>query len=378
MFSARRGASGTGLYRSASDPYPPRASVSNGSPAARPSRWLAFACALATLCSGVLVPEGSAWSAQPLALDSRGTSFPSRALRIVVPFPPGASTDSIARILVDPIERHLGARVVIENRSGAGGNIGAEAVVRSIPDGHTWLLGTAGLLTINAFMYPNMSFDPAMALAPVTLVARVPYVLVVNPALPVTSLPSFVEFAVRRPWILNYGSAGNGSTIHLGAELFKALTNARIVHIPYRGGAPAIQDLMGGHIQMMFSSVPLAYPHVDSGRLRALAVTSPARALHLPGVPTVSEAGMPELEFTGWFALLVPMRTPQRIVTWLNHELVTVLSGAETRSHLEAIGAEPESSTALRVYELIRRDTDRWQRIIRSAKIRPDWEDYPQ
>jgi tripartite-type tricarboxylate transporter receptor subunit TctC len=297
---------------------------------------------------------------------------------MVVPFPPGASTDTIGRIIAEPIERHFGARMAIENRSGAGGNIGAETVVRSIPDGHTWLLGTAGLLTINALIYPNMSFDPALALAPVTLVARVPYVLVVHPALPVTSLPGFVEFAARRPWILNYGSAGNGSTIHLGAELFKSLTDTKLVHVPYRGGAPAIQDLMGGHIQMMFSSVPLAHPYVDAGRLRALAVTSPSRALHLPAVPTVAEAGMPELEFIGWFALLVPMRTPQRIVTWLNHELMSVLSAADTRSRLEAIGAEPETSTPLRVYELMRRDTERWQRIIRSARVRPDWEDYPQ
>jgi tripartite-type tricarboxylate transporter receptor subunit TctC len=336
---------------------------------------LAPACAL-VLAIWLTAALGAA-PVQPLPLERRDEVFPSRTLRVVVPFPPGASTDSIARIIAEPIEQHLGARVTIENRSGAGGNIGAETVVRAPPDGHTWLLGTAGLLTINALMYPSMSFDPALALSPLTLVARVPYVLVVHPSLPVTSLSGFVEFAVRRPWILNYGSAGNGSTIHLGAELFKSLTDAKIVHIPYRGGAPALNDLMGGHIHMMFSSVPLAYPYVDSGRLRALAVTSPNRALHLPGVPTVAEAGMAALEFTGWFALLVPVRTPQRVVTWLNQELVAVLSREEARSRIEAIGAEPATSTPLRVHELMRRDTDRWQRIIRSAKIKPDWEDFP-
>ena len=320
----------------------------------------------------------AASAASTLPLDRAGAVYPSRALRIVVPFPPGASTDSIARILADPVERRFGVGVHIDNRSGAGGNIGAETVVRAIPDGHTWLLGTAGLLTINALIYPNMSFDPALALSPVTLVARVPYVLVVHPSLPVRSLKSLVEFASRRPWLLNYGSAGNGSTIHLGAELFKALTDTKIVHIPYRGGAPALSDLMGGHIHMMFSSVPLAHPHVDAGRLRALVVTSSTRALHLPAVPTVHEAGMPALEFTGWFALLVPTPTPARIVTWLNQELVALLSDADVRFRLEAIGAEPASSTTLQVYELMRRDTDRWQRIIRSAKVKPDWEDYPQ
>ena len=316
-------------------------------------------------------------AASPLMLD-RGAVYPSRAIRIVVPFPPGASTDSIARLLAEPIERRLGARVNVENRSGAGGNIGAETVVRSMPDGHTWLLATAGLLTINSLIYPNMTFDPALALAPVTLVARVPYVLVIHPSLPVRSLSGLIEFASRRPWLLNYGSAGNGSTIHLGAELFKALTDTKIVHIPYRGGAPAISDLMGGHIHMMFSSVPLAHPHVDSGRLRALAVTSDTRALHLPAVPTVQEAGMPELEFTGWFAFMVPTQTPQRVVTWLNNELVSLLTSEDARLKLEGIGAEPASSAPLRVYELMRRDADRWQRIIRSAKIKPDWEDLPQ
>jgi tripartite-type tricarboxylate transporter receptor subunit TctC len=317
-------------------------------------------------------------AAAPLVLERDAAPYPSRSIRLLVPFPPGASTDSIARIIADPIESHLGVRVNIENRSGAGGNIGAEAVVRAPSDGHTWLLGTAGLLAINALLYPTMTFDPAIALVPVTLVAHVPYVLVVHPSLPVNSLSAFIRFAERRPWILNYGSAGTGSTVHLGAELFKALTQTKIVHIPYRGGAPALSDLMGGHLHMMFSSVPLAYPHVDSGRLRALVVTSPQRALHLPGVPTVHEAELPGLEFTGWFALLVPMRTPQRIVSWLNHELVTALSSAGVRSRIESIGAEPATSTPLRVYEMMRRDTDRWQRIIRSARIKPDWEDYPQ
>jgi len=297
---------------------------------------------------------------------------------MVVPFPPGASTDIIARMLAERFEETLGRRISIENRSGAGGNVGAEAVVRAPPDGHTWLIGTAGLLTINPSIYPTMSFDPAFALTPVTLVARVPYVLAVHPNLRVRTVPELIEFVRRRPWIFNYGSAGNGSAIHLGTELFKAVTDTKIVHIPYRGGAPAISELMGGHIQIMFVSTPLALQYIDSGRLRFLAVSTRERAAALPSIPTLIEAGVPDFEFSGWFAMLLPGRTPTRIVTWLNHEMVTALAQPEIRARLEAIGAQPETSTPVQVHELMRRDAARWQRVIQEAKVKPDWEDYPQ
>lgn len=313
-----------------------------------------------------------------LLLERKDEPFPSRLIRIVVPFPPGASTDTIARIVAEPIEARLGTRVTIENRSGAGGNVGAEAVLRNLPDGHTWLLGTAGLMSINTHLYPTLKFDPALAFAPVTLLAHVPYVLVINPHLPPRSVPALVEFASRRPWILNYGSAGSGSTLHLAAELFKGMTDVRMVHIAYRGGAPAIGELVGGHIHMMFGSVPLTLPYVTSGRLRALAVTSAARSIHLPHVPTMIESGLPEFEFTGWFGLFVPIQTPARIVPWLNQELVAALSARDLRARLELIGAEPATSTPAQVHELIRRDSVRWQRVIRANNVKPDWEDFPQ
>lgn len=324
---------------------------------------------------------GNAFGAQAgasrLVLE-RNETYPSRLIRIVVPFPPGASTDTIARLIAEPIESRLGTRVTTENRSGAGGNIGAESVLRSVPDGHTWLLGTAGLMSINALLYPTMRFDPALAFAPVTLLAQVPYVLVINAHLPPRSVAALVEFASRRPWLLNYGSAGSGSTLHLAAELFKSSTDTKIVHIAYRGGAPAIRELVGGHIHMMFGSVPLVLPYVESGRVRALAVSSGSRSLHLPAVPTMQEAGLPDFEFTGWFGLFVPIQTPPRIIAWLNQELIAALSEREFRIKLEAIGAEPATSTPMQVHELIRRDTQRWQRVIRSNNIKPDWEDFPQ
>ena len=303
--------------------------------------------------------------------------FPSRSIRIVVPFPPGASTDAIARIIAEPIADLLGQSVFIDNRSGAGGNVGAEAALRAPADGHTWLLSTAGILTINALIYPAMSFDPASAFAPITMVARVPYVLVVHPSIPVRSVEALIEFARRRPGLLNYGSAGNGSTVHLGLEMFKAMSGTKIVHIPYRGGAPAMNDLLGGHIHMMFNSVPLALPYVSAGRIRPLAVSSRERAPALPEVPTMHEAGISDFEFMGWFALLAPLKTAQRTVYWLNSELGALLSTPEVRLRLTAIGTQPVISTPGQVYEQITRDSARWQRVVRAAKIKPDWEDFP-
>lgn len=313
-----------------------------------------------------------------LPLEGRNEVFPARIIRMVVPFPPGAGTDTVARIVAEPIEARLGTRVTSENRAGAAGNIAADMVLRSAPDGHTWLVGTPGLMTINALLYPTMKFDPALAFAPVTQLAQVPFVLVINPYLPPRSVTSFIEFASRRPWILNFGSAGSGSTLHLAAELFKSVTRTRIVHIAYRGGAPAITELVGGHIQMMFGSVPLVVPYVDAGRLRALGVTGAARSLHLPAVPTLEESGVPQFDFTGWFGLFVPTQTPRRIVAWLNEEIVAALSTRETRARLFSIGAEPATSTATQLHELIRRDAERWERVVRSNNVKPDWEDFPQ
>ena len=309
-----------------------------------------------------------------LQIEGQG-SFPSRSIRIIVPFPPGASTDAIARIIAEPVSDLFGQAVFIDNRSGAGGNVGAEAALRAPADGHTWLLSTAGILTINALIYPAMSFDPATAFAPITMVARVPYVLVVHPSIPVRSVESLIDFARRRPGLLNYGSAGNGSTVHLGLEMFKSMSGTKIVHVPYRGGAPAMNDLIGGHIHMMFNSVPLALPYVSSGRIRPLAVSSRQRTEALPELPTMHEAGVRDFEFTGWFALMASMRTTQRIVYWLNSELAAMLNMPEVRGRLAAIGTQPVTSTPGQVYEQITRDNARWRDVVRIAKVKPDWQE---
>jgi tripartite-type tricarboxylate transporter receptor subunit TctC len=339
-----------------------------------------LAAASAALSCIVLAATLCAHAAQaPRRLLTEGQApFPNRAIRIVVPFPPGASTDAIARIIAEPISDGLGQSVFVDNRSGAGGNVGAESAMRAPADGHHWILSTAGILTINPQIYSSMSFDPVRVFSPIILIARVPYVLVVHPSVPVRSVTELIHFARRRPGVLNYGSAGNGSTVHLGAEMFKALSGTMIVHIPYRGGAPAMNDLLGGHLHLMFNSVPLAQPYVLAGRVRPLAVTSRSRAAVLPDLPTMAEAGLPGLEFSGWFALLAPVKTAQRLITWLNTELTEILAATEPRRRLRAIGVEPASSTPGEVYELITRDTERWRDVIRRANIKPDWQDFPQ
>jgi tripartite-type tricarboxylate transporter receptor subunit TctC len=326
-------------------------------------------CAAALACVLAAVPQPV--RAVPLQLEG-GASYPTRVVRLIVPFPPGATTDSIARILALGLGDLIGRNMVIDNRGGAGGTIGTGIAARATADGHTLLVGTLGTLAINPFLYPRMDHDPGKDLAPISLLAAVPNVLVVNADMHVYSLAELIRYARRRPGELNYGSAGNGSSLHLGAELFKSLTGVMITHVPYRGGAPALTELLGGHIQMMFNGVPLALPHVTSGKLRALAVTGERRSPALLDVPTMSEAGLPGFEFTNWFALLAPARTPFRTIDWLSSEVTAMLSHGDTRERLAVIGAEPCGSAPGELAELIRRESGRWSRVIRSAGIKPD------
>jgi len=332
---------------------------------------LAAVCTLVAAL-GPSSPLQAAEEPRTLAIGKDGR-FPAKPIRLVVPFPPGASTDTIARILANRLGEAFSQSVLVDNRGGAGGNIGTEIVTRAAPDGYTWLLGTAGTMTINPSLYPHMKLDPMRMLAPVTLLAEVPNVLVVHPAVPVRSVQMLVEYARRRPGELNYGSAGNGSSVHLGAELFKSLTGTQMVHVPYRGGAPALSDLLGGHIQLMFNSVPLALPYIQSFRVRALAVTSARRSPVLPDVPSMREAGLDTFDFMGWFAVLLPAQTPARMIDWLNSEITATLGSTDLRQRLLAIGATPVNSSPGQLGDLIRRDTTRWAAVIREAGIKPDW-----
>jgi tripartite-type tricarboxylate transporter receptor subunit TctC len=331
----------------------------------------AGAIAAAAIAAIVVLAAGDSRAARTLPLGRDGY-FPSKAIRLVVPFPPGASTDTIARVLANKLGDAFGQAVLVDNRGGAGGNIGTELVTRSAPDGYTWLLGTAGTMTMNPSLYPHMKLDPMAMLAPVTIVAEVPNVLVVNPGVPVRSVQQLIEYARRRPGELTYGSAGNGSSVHLGAELFKSLTGTQMLHVPYRGGAPAINDLLGGHINLMFNSVPLALPYIQSARVRALAVTSARRSAVLPDVPSMQEAGLDDFDFMGWFSVMLPANPHFRLVDWLNSEIAATLGAADLRQRLLAIGVTPVNSSPGNLGELIRRETARWAVVIREAGIKPD------
>jgi tripartite-type tricarboxylate transporter receptor subunit TctC len=317
---------------------------------------LAFAC-------------GAQCATLPLAGER---AYPAKSIRLVVPFPPGASTDSIGRFLAQGMGEAFGVSVIVDNRGGAGGVIGTSITARALPDGYTLLLGTLGTLAINPSLYPTMDHDPARDLAPITKLATVPNVLVVNAGVPIYSVQELIRFARRRPGELNYGSAGNGSSLHLGAELFKLRTGVSMVHVPYRGGAPALSDLLAHHIHMMFNSVPLALPYVVNGRLRALAVTGGRRAALLPDVPTMRETGVAGFEFTNWFALLGPARLPHRVSDWLSRQVAALLAHGETRERLLGIGAEPVTGSPGDLAGLIREETRRWREVIRSAGITAD------
>src|SRR5438552_13835540 len=240
-------------------------------------------------------------------------TYPTRPIRLVVPFPAGGTTDILAREVGQRLSMTLGQPVVIDNRPGAAGNIGADLVAKSAPDGYTLLMGTVGTHAINASLYAKMPYDHVKDFAPIILVAGVPNVLVVNPSLPVNSVQELIAYAKANPGKLNFASSGPGTSIHLSGELFKVMAGVQMTHVPYKGSAPALQDLLGGQVQLMFDNLPPSLPHIKAGKLRALAVTSVARSPALPDVPTIAESGLPGFEASSWFGILVPAGTPSAI-----------------------------------------------------------------
>lgn len=297
--------------------------------------------------------------------------FPSKPLHVVVPAAAGGTVDILARTLSTPLAEALGEPVLVENRPGAGTNIGMEAVVRSDPDGHTILVGGVPVAT-NRVMYPRLGFDPATDLAPVVLLVTSGNVLVVNPSLPVHSVKELIAYAKQRPGQLNFGSPATGSTPHLAGELFNHLAGVKLVHVPYKGAAPALNDLIGGRLQLSFDNVPPALPHIRAGRLRALAVTSAQRQADLPELPTVAEAGMPGFEVAAWFGFLVPAATPAETVRRLEAETTKVLAMPAVRERLTQLGFRVDGRGAAAYRDYIRAEAERWTPVIRSLGIRAD------
>jgi tripartite-type tricarboxylate transporter receptor subunit TctC len=297
--------------------------------------------------------------------------FPSKPLRLVVPAAAGGTVDILARAISAPLSEGLGQPVLVENRPGAGTNIGMEAVVRSDADGHTILVGGVPVAT-NRVMYPKLAFDPASDLAPVTLLVTSGNVLVVHPSLPVHSVKELIAYAKERPGQLNFGSPATGSTPHLAGELFNHLAGVKLVHVPYKGAAPALNDLIGGRLQLSFDNIPPALPHIRSGRLRALAVTSAQRQPDLPELPTIAEAGLPGFEVSAWFGLLVPAATPAESVKRLESETAKVLAIPAVHERLTQLGFHVDGRGAAAYRAYIRAEAERWTPVIRSLGIKAD------
>lgn len=294
---------------------------------------------------------------------------PTRPIRFVVPFPPGGATDVVARVLGERMQASLGQAVTVENRTGAGGNVGVENVVRSAPDGYSILMGTTGTLTINPHLYTNMGFNPATDLAPVAMAFATDHVLIVNPSVPAQTVQDFIALVKARPNAISYGSGGNGSSTHLVPELFKMVAQLQMQHVPYRGSAPALNDTVAGTVQAMLDQLPSALGQIQGGRVRALAVTGPRRSALLPNVPTLAEIGLPDAQATSWGAVMAPAGTPAPVVERYNTLLWDVLADATVKQRLAAAGADAVYSTPADLEATMRAETQKWGRVVREARI---------
>ena len=298
--------------------------------------------------------------------------WPGKAVHVIVPFPPGSSPDLVARMLTDKLAQALGQPVIIENKAGAGGNIGTGLVAKAEPDGYTIGLSIQGPLAVNPVLYKKMEYDPFTELAPITLVALSPNVLIVNPSLGVNSVKEFIAYAKERPGQLNYGSVGNGSASHLTMELLKMQASVDIVHVPYPGSPQVNTAILANQIQAGFVVPGTAMPLVQSGRGKALAVTSLAKSPVLPDLPTIAEAGYPGFESGAWLGMVAPAKTPKSIIDRLNHELVEIIQSAEVREkmlriYFQAIGTAPEGLS-----KLMRAERDRWAKVIKQTGASAD------
>ena len=305
--------------------------------------------------------------AQPAAAD-----WPNKPIRWVVPFPPGGAMDAIARTLGEKAAKSLGQPFVIENKPGAGGNIGADFVAKQPGDGYTMMITSIGMAT-NKPLYGKLNYDPVKDFAPVSLLAVVPNVLVTNATQPdVKTARDVIAAARKAPGQLTYASAGNGTSIHLAGEVFTSLAKLDMLHVPYKGSGPAVSDLLGGQVNYMFDSITSARPHIESGKLRALGVTTAKRSSTLPNVPTLAEAGVPGYEVSPWFAVFMPASTPKAIVGKLNKALLDAMKDPDVVKRFESIGAEPVGSTPDELAKHLARESDRWTKLITERGIKLD------
>src|SRR3954467_5176286 len=302
-----------------------------------------------------------------------GQSFPSRAIRLVVGFAPGGAADLVARTLQEPLQRSLGQPIVVDNRPGAGSSIAAEYVAKSPADGHTLLIASPSSILVNPLLSPNKSFDPLKDLAPVSKVTSSPLVVAVNPALGVASLHELIELAKKNPGKLNYATSGNGSAPHMAAVLFRRLAGIDIVHVPFKGGAPALQSVLAGDTQLCFATPPSVLPLVQAGRLRALAVTSRDATALVPGVPGMAQAGLPSYEISFWYGLFVPSGTPADALSKVYAAAQRALEAPETGKTLAREGTETSGSRSPQEFaSFLAQDAKLWARLVKDAGVKPD------
>lgn len=299
-------------------------------------------------------------------------NYPVKPVRLVVPFPSGSPSDILGRIVGQELGVVLGQAVVIDNRPGAAGVVGVDTVAKAAPDGYTLLMGGTGALAINPGLRAKMPYDPVRDFVPVSLVASIPFILVTTPALPANTVRELVAYAKTQPRALNYASSGVGSPTHLAAELFGGLTGVALTHVPYKGTALATTDLISGQVQLMFSGVTVLLPYVKAGKLKCLAVASPARTALLPATPTVIESGFPGFTAETWTGVLAPAKTAAPIVTRLNAEVVKMLHAPEVRVRLAALGAEPVGNSSAQFGAYIRDELAKWARVVKAAGIREE------
>ena len=300
------------------------------------------------------------------------SAYPTHPIRFILGYPPGGASDAVARTLAFALGSRLGQNIVLDNRGGAGGNIAGELAARAAPDGYTWFLGNNGILATNQALYGKLPFDPVKDFATVVLVGTQPSVLVVHPSVSATSVRELIALAKAKPGQLNYASSGTGTAGHLTGELFKAITQTNFTHIPYRGGGPAVIDLVAGQVQFMFATAASVIPHVKSNRLRALAVTSLKRSPSLPELPTVDEAGVPKFEAVTWHGVVVPAATPRALVTKINAEINQALALGDVREKLLLQGIEAQGGTPAEFSAFLKSEIPKWTKVVRDSGAKPE------
>ncbi len=293
--------------------------------------------------------------------------FPSKPIRLVCPFPAAGAVDIAARAIAQELTKNLNLPVTVENRPGAGGNIGSAEVVRAVPDGYTLLMTTSGIQAINPFLYSKMPFDPNKDLQPVSVLVSLNNVLVINPTVKISSVNDLIAQAKDQPGKLNYASSGSGTSIHMSGEMFKFMAGVNLIHIPYKGSAPAVTDLLGGQVMMMFDNIPSSMPHIKSGKLKAIATTGAKRDPTLPDLPTIAEAGVPGYEAGVWFGVMAPMATPKDIIAKLNAEIVKAAKAPDYVKKMNEQGYIVVASSAEQMGEMSRSEFARWGPIVKAS-----------